>query len=179
MAIRIQTYQYFTYGSNLFTRRLQKRTPSAAFIAVGRLRGYDLRFHKKSQDNKSGKCDACEMDDPSRLIWGVVYEIAAGEIPKLNIAEGLGHGYEKKTVQVECEGGTVIDAFTYYVADGQYIDSDRKPFAWYKEYVVKGAIEHNLPSEYVDAIRAEPDCQDPDEDRRSCHEQFLVDSLDP
>ena len=179
MATRGQTYQYFAYGSNLFTRRLQERTPSAAVIAVGRLREYVLRFHKVSKRNglpESAKCDAWATGDPTESIWGAVYEIAAGEISKLNSAEGLGHGYDKKDVQVECEGGAVIDAFTYYVADGQYIDSALKPFAWYKEYVVKGAIEHNLPSEYVDGIRDVPDCLDPDEDRRSGHEQFLADS---
>jgi hypothetical protein len=37
-----------------------------------------------------------------------------------------------------------------------------KPFHWYKEHVVRGAKEHNLPAEYIKTIEAVESVPDPD-----------------
>ena len=165
------SYKYFAYGSNLYLRRLRKRTPSASFIAVAQLRGHELRFHKVSRLDGSGKCDAFATGVSTDWVWGVVFEIPSAEKSQLDKAEGLGVGYKEKTVDVITKTGS-MPAFTY-VASSEAIRADLQPFAWYKKYVMAGAIEHDLPLEYVDAIRAVATSQDPDADRRRRHEQFL------
>lgn len=51
------TFLNFAYGSNMLTDRLRERVPSARPVAVARLAGHSLRWHKVSIDG-SGKCDA-------------------------------------------------------------------------------------------------------------------------
>ena len=91
--------QYFAYGSNMCAGRLQGRVPSATFIRIAKLTGHSFRFHKRSTDG-SAKADAFETGNPSDFIWGVIFDIAEAQKPKLNDAEGLGHGYEEKSAAV-------------------------------------------------------------------------------
>jgi gamma-glutamylcyclotransferase len=42
-----------------------------------------------------------------------------------------------------------------------------QPYSWYRALVVAGAVEHGLPSAYVDGLRGTPVRQDPDDKRHS------------
>lgn len=143
------TFLNFAYGSNMLTRRLLERVPSARPVAVAVLSGYELRWHKVSQD-LSGKCDVVQVNTPQAKVVGVVYEILISEKPKLDDAEGLGNGYAEKQVALKTEGGEV-QAQTYYATN---IESSQVPYTWYKALVVAGAKQHGLPEEYVSAIEA-------------------------
>jgi gamma-glutamylcyclotransferase len=41
----------FAYGSNMLTRRLRERAPSARTVGTGVLHGHTLRWHKVGQDS--------------------------------------------------------------------------------------------------------------------------------
>src|SRR5258706_268593 len=97
----------FAYGSNMSTRRLCERVPSARVIGVGVLKGHKLCWHKVSKKDGSGKCDAALTDAGGAEVYGVLYEIALAEKPKLDSAEGLGAGYDEKDVVVECQARPV------------------------------------------------------------------------
>ena len=163
--------KYFAYGSNLCSRRLRERTPSEAVVAVARLEGHVLRFHKVGYRDGSGKCNAFATGRPTDHLWGAVFAIDPVEKSCLDRAEGLGVGYEEITVEVNSTSGP-MSAFTY-VADAEAIMPDLKPYTWYKEFVVTGAAEHDLSPEYVDTIRAVKAVHDPNEARRAAHEQVL------
>ena len=90
---------YFAYGSNMMSRRLQARTPSARPIGIGRLHGHVLRWHMPSMDG-SGKCDAAHTGDQADIVWGVLYQFDADEKHHLDRAEGLGQAYDHATVPV-------------------------------------------------------------------------------
>jgi gamma-glutamylcyclotransferase len=143
------TFLNFAYGSNMLTRRLRERVPSARPVVVAVLAGYELRWHKVSQDG-SGKCDVVQVNAPQATVVGVIYEILASEKAQLDAAEGLGNGYAEKWVALKTEGGEV-QAQTYYATN---IKSSLVPYTWYKALVVAGAKEHGLPEEYVSAIEA-------------------------
>ena len=115
-----------------------------------------LQWHKVAKDG-SGKCDIAVARDDS-LVYGVLYEIPAHEKKNLDQAEGLGSGYEEKQVSIEM-GATTQQATAYYATR---IDQRIVPFTWYKALVVAGAVEHGLPAEYVESLRATPAKQDPD-----------------
>jgi len=138
-----QSFINFAYGSNMSSRRLRARTPSARPLGIGQLVGHRLMWHKAGRDG-SGKCDAFETGDASHVVWGVLYRIDLSERVHLDLAEGLGHGYDHKTVQVLTADGSV--AAGMYRAT--HIDATLQPFDWYLAYVLQGALEHGLPDSY-------------------------------
>lgn len=155
----------FAYGSNMCTPRIRERVPSAQRVAVARLDRHQLRFHKRGRDGSS-KADAFRTDAPGDHVWGVVFEIDPDEKPELDRAEGLGHGYLEREVEVTTASAECLRAFMYYAAPTA-IAAGWTPYSWYKDFVIIGAREHGLPSDYVGAIEAVPAARDPDRDRQA------------
>ena len=155
------TLLYFAYGSNMSTPRLQARVPSAQPVCVARLHSHQLRFHKHGRDG-SAKCDIAPGVHPDDIVYGVVFEILTADKPALDHAEGLGKGYEQKTVMVVNDETETLNAFAYYAA---HIDATLKPYHWYKEHVLRGALEHQLPNEYLKTLESIGSQPDPDRAR--------------
>ena len=176
----MSTFLYFAYGSNMSERRLkvEKRTPSAKVIGTGILNNHCLTFHKGSTD-ESGKCTIeCSESDK---VYGILFKINKDEECKLDKAEGkvsddCKKGYKKITVKIEiwdskCReykgGGTVCGVKTYQ-ATPVSINRKLKPYSWYKQHVLVGAIEQKLPPCYIDyLIRVDAD-KDCDKKREAC-----------
>lgn len=152
--------EYFAYGSNMLTRRLRKRVPTAIALGPARLPQHRLTWDKPSSD-QSGKCSV--VPDPECEVWGVLFKINERERDRLDKAEGLGHGYEKQTSTVEGPEGDV-EAFFYVATEAR---PGAKPYDWYKAFVVNGAEEHGLPGSYVAALKAVEADFDTEERRRA------------
>ena len=152
----------FTYGSNMSTRRLQARAPSARFVAVATLGAHRLVFHKFSRRDRSAKCDAYFTCDPDDRVVGVVYDIHESDKPALDRAEGLGFGYDEKTVEVVATEGHRLTARLYYAT---HIEPDSRPYTWYRHHVLVGAREHGLPDHYIKTIEAVDADEDPNRAR--------------
>jgi len=152
----------FAYGSNMLLSRIKGRCPSAAALGVAELRGYELRWHKRSQDG-SGKCDVIAVDEESAVVFGVLYRIAVDEKPALDEAEGLGNGYEEQSVTVMCNGKPL--AASAYCATA--VDVSLSPYTWYKALVVAGAVENALPTSYVKGLESTEAKDDCDRDRNA------------
>jgi gamma-glutamylcyclotransferase len=142
-------FVYFAYGSNMLTRRLRKRTPSAVAIETGFVEGHHLTLEKVSSDG-SGKCTIAPSNDPADRVYGVLFRISSSEIEALDEAEGLGKGYRKCELQVVTATGS--PHAVAYVADKT--DPLLLPYDWYKEFVVAGAVEHGLPAKYIDGLQS-------------------------
>ena len=154
---------YFSYGSNMSVKRLQSRVPSATKVGIGILDRHALKFHKVSKSDGSAKCDAHNTDLPEHFIYGVVYQMAEHEKPHLDRIEGLGYGYEVKEVWIRLHDGATVKAFTYYAT---HIDAALRPFDWYKDHVLRGARENELPEAYIHQIEAVACEIDHDKNRR-------------
>ena len=166
----MNTFIYFAYGSNMSERRLRKRVPSAKVIGTGILNNHCLTFHKGST-GESGKC-TIEWSESDK-VYGVLFKINKDEECKLDKAEGkvkddCKKGYKKITVKIEiwdskCSknaGGAPIFAKTYQ-ATPVSINRKLKPYSWYKQHVLVGAIEQKLPPCYIDyliRVDADKDC---------------------
>jgi len=150
--------KYFAFGSNMSSRRLRQRTPSAQVLGTYSLPRHTLRFHKLGMDG-SGKCDAYFTGKQSDIVLGVLYDIDEREKPALDRAEGLGCGYSQKHVQVMSTAG---DGETSVIYCATNIDDSLCPFTWYKEHVLMGAREAKLPAEYIAGIEAIKAVRDPD-----------------
>ncbi len=143
--------RYFAYGSNMSQKRLCDRVPSAKPLGAYTLPSHNLRFHKRSDKDGSGKCDAFETGDEADFVLGRLFAIAQSEETALDEAEGLHKGYEKKIVAVVDADGNVEEAFTYYAT---CMDVSLRPYTWYKKHVLAGAREAALPDDYIEKIEA-------------------------
>jgi len=139
---------YFAYGSNMLTARLRARIPSCEPIGTATLPGHALKFHKRSKDG-SGKCNALASGERDS-VTGVLFSFNPNERAKLDKAEGAGNGYNHAMVTVVNEEGRRRKVLTY-LADAERVDDSLKPYAWYKDLVLAGAREHNLPTSYIAA----------------------------
>ena len=137
--------------------------PSASRIGSGILQEHELRFHKVSSRDGSAKCDAVATANPDQVVYGVVYRVNDAEKPGLDRAEGLGFGYEQKNVWIEMESGVEVQAFCYFATE---IDPHLMPLDWYREHVLRGARENNLPGAYIRSIEAIEAVADDDAVRR-------------
>jgi gamma-glutamylcyclotransferase len=162
---------YFAYGSNMMTKRLRKRTPSAICEGTGFVRRHRLTFGKVSSDG-SGKCDLEPTENETDRAYGVLFRICSDEAPALDAAEGLGKGYRKDQVTVITADGETT-ALAYLATDK---DPAGRPYHWYKAMVVAGAVEHNLPASYIEWLRTAPSEADPEPDRRAENEALLFGS---
>jgi gamma-glutamylcyclotransferase len=134
---------YFAYGSNMLTRRLRERAPSARVVGPAVLRDHELHIHKKARDG-SAKCNV--VPHPGAVVHGVLFELDDDDWAALDRAESRGAGYERVAIDLD---GRIADL---YVAQPGYIDEALLPFSWYLDFVVAGAREHGLPEEYVARI---------------------------
>jgi hypothetical protein len=139
--------------------------PSAEPLGVATLPGYALRFHKRSKKDGSAKCDAFATLDEDAAVVGVLFKFDPAERGKLDAAEGAGKGYDARVVTVVNHDGRRRKVLSYF-ASPDAIDASLKPYTWYKDHVMAGAKEHNLPpnyiAQYIDAVEA---VEDPDKER--------------
>jgi len=155
--------KYFAYGSNMSPARLRERTPGAQRIGSYVLQAHDLRFHKRGRDG-SGKCNALYTRNLNHRVFGVLFEICPGEMKDLDKAEGLGYGYDQKTVIVVNDDCSEVAATVYCATD---IDEQLRPYTWYKQHVLVGAKESSLPGDYIQKIESVVSVADPDEAREA------------
>lgn len=158
----------FAYGSNMLTKRLTDRCPSARALGMAELRGYELRWHKRSDDG-SGKCDVVKSSDEGSVVNGVLFSVARTEKGDLDRAEGRGRGYDEMEVDVSFNGAA-CKAQLYYATNH---DPKLKPYTWYKALVVAGAKEHGLPPDYVRDLEDTPAIEDPDRKRHATNMKLL------
>lgn len=165
--------KYFAFGSNLASARLLQRIPAASVQGVATLSEHQLCWRKNDR-GQSGKCDIDFTGDPDHLVYGVIYHMTADEKLELDVVEGAGFGYDHKAIEVTALQGEVIEAFTYYALD---IDHNQQPFHWYKEHVLRGAMEHGFPLHYVEQIRATASIDDHDTERHQRELAIYLDQL--
>lgn len=149
---------YLAYGSNLYSRRLTERVPSAVKVCEVELPGYRLCFHKKGAD-RSAKCNI--QKHAGSAAHAIVYRIKEEEKADLDRIEGA--GYEVTDIRVGYQDQS-LDAYTYLASDS-YIDDSIKPYHWYKQLVIAGAEEHNFPQPYIEKIKRVESVRDPDRKR--------------
>lgn len=168
-------FRVFCYGSNMSSKRLKSkdRCPGAVFLCLAELQQYSFSFNKKStQSIGSGKGNITFTGNPSDKVWGVVFEIPKNEELALDRAEGfnIGH-YSKERIKVISEKQE-FEVVAYIASDSKFIDNAEIPFDWYKNHCIKGAIEFNLPIEYIDFLHSFESKKDTD--TKKSEEEFSI-----
>ena len=150
----------FAYGSNMCSGRFRnyKVTP----LGRGRsalLEDFILNFNKRSTDG-SGK--ATILQSPGNALWGVLYEVPLVDLVLLDHGE---RGYVRESVTVLVDSQPVMA--WVYIADRPDATMRLRPYRWYKRFLVEGAREHALPSDYIDRLTAIEDLIDPNQSRET------------
>lgn len=138
---------YFAYGSNMVTKRLRSRVPSAKVIGQAKLLNKRMVCNKKSIDG-SGKANL--VDSLGDVVWGVLYKVDIEELSKLDRAEG---GYQRLAMQVLTNEEDFIESEVYI---SLRLTTDPTPYDWYKDLIISGACEHELPSDYLEYLKQLP-----------------------
>ena len=68
-------------------------------------------------------------------------------------------------VAVKMSDGSAEACAECYFANPEFLDDNLAPYEWYRALVVAGALEHDLPEEYVRQLRDCPAIVDTDPER--------------
>ncbi len=134
---------YFAYGSNMSTRRLQRRVRDAVIIGTAEWAGQQPVFDTRSQDG-SGKANL--LPHSSLSSWGVLFELRDHHWETLDAFEP---GYSRLSCRVTRPDGVTIAAQTY-LADIR--SAAQQPHDWYLDHILVGAREHELPPDYIERL---------------------------
>ena len=131
----------FAYGSNMASSEMEAWCPEHRFLAPARLDGFRIELRRRSIRWRGGAADIVAA--PGESVWGALYEVADGELDRLDQKEGQGFAYRQ--VQVELADGR--RAVAYEVIDKEPREVPCSPE--YAELVLAGARERGLPEEWV------------------------------
>jgi gamma-glutamylcyclotransferase (GGCT)/AIG2-like uncharacterized protein YtfP len=147
---------YFAYGSNLNLKQIRDRTKNfnlkPKFIAF--LPDYKLIFPRES--NRQGGGVASIEKAEGREVWGAVFELNEQEKSRIDVAEGYSpnrnkdqNSYNLEEIEVKKKDGSKIKVITYIAnKKGSFFPSQQ-----YMNKIINGAIECNLPKEYIEKLK--------------------------
>ncbi|XP_047026369.1 gamma-glutamylcyclotransferase-like [Helicoverpa zea] len=156
------TFLYFAYGSNLLKKRIHINNPSAKFLGIGQLNDHLLDFIKYSEHWRG--TSATIVPTPGAHIWGAIWRLHNDDMPALDKQEGVDtNWYFAKTVKVILPNGSSVDCRTYQQTinppqrkPGEELPLDRRPCITYLDCIINGAIECNLPEDYINELKKIP-----------------------
>ena len=131
--------KYFAYGSNMSFARIKERIKSVEPGVIGKLEDYSFTC------NKIGGVRSAKANiEPKKgeTVWGIIYELTEEEIKELDMYEG---GYKRIKVTLETSNG-LTNAYTYI---SQQTSDNINADSWYKDYIIEGAEEYDLPAQYI------------------------------
>ncbi|KAI5644930.1 AIG2-like family domain-containing protein [Phthorimaea operculella] len=151
-------FLYFAYGSNILRYRMKMHCPSAEFVSIARADNYRLDFHKY---NKFwGGPEATIVPTANAHVWGVVWRVNIDD--KISFDDHRGMDMKKyflKHIDVLTPYIGYIHCSVYIqrinplpVGDNDPIPVERWPSWTYREVMVAGAKEHEMPPFYIEFL---------------------------
>lgn len=146
---------YFAYGSNLDVEQMARRCPGHRVLGRALLADYRLCFPRRSLVRGCGTAgiEPC----PGGQVWGALYVLTSEDVRALHAHEGFdphGPAHANRHVPTHVEVATGegrLRAYTYLaVPDG----SGALPSPDYLGHLLRGAVHHGLPQDYVAWLRA-------------------------
>ncbi|XP_052740272.1 gamma-glutamylcyclotransferase-like [Bicyclus anynana] len=149
------TFLYFAYGSNMFSFRIHMNNPSAEFVCTARADNYRLDFIKYSKF--WGGPTATLVPTANAHVWGVIWRLGVQHLEHLDEQEGVERKiYYSKHIEVLTSymGSFKCRIYIHKVnplprGDNDEIPAERWPSWTYKEIIILGAMEHELPEYYI------------------------------
>jgi gamma-glutamylcyclotransferase len=142
------TAWYFAYASNMNRAQMRSRAGQILEERPGRLENYELAFNKKVRGGTAG---ANIRPAPGKAVEGILYKINESAFRNLDRFEGAPVHYRRIQIDVKDRDGKTIAAQAFIATK---VEKGLRPAPHYLKTILDGAAEHNLPSEYVESIRA-------------------------
>jgi hypothetical protein len=146
---------YFAYGSNMRSARLTERIGPSQAIGAVHVCDWTLRFDKPGRDG-TGKANL--VPATGLRAWGVAYQVADSAWELLDRFEP---GYRREGFRLDRSDGTSLECIAYlYPSLYPSTDAPREQAPWlapsgeYLGHLVDGALEHGLPTDWIETIRA-------------------------
>lgn len=136
---------YFAYGSNMDPEQMVERLPRACCRGRGRLLEHRFACNKIGRD---GSAKANVTPSAGASVWGVVWELVPGDLRTLDEYES---GYRREIAAVELDDGDLL-ACQVYLSDR--ISDSLLPSAAYRERMIRGALRHGLPDQWISRLQS-------------------------
>src|SRR5229473_212679 len=141
------TSWYFAYASNMSRAQMQSRAGNILEAQTARLENYEIVFNKKSH---GGSAKANVRPAAGKVVYGVLYKIPESAYRTMDKHEGAPQHYRRIEVTVTDGAGRKMGAQAYIATK---VEKGLKPSPHYLQTILEGAGEHQLPAEYVAAIK--------------------------
>ena len=136
---------YFSYGSNLSKQQMLSRTGSIPESVQAKLIDYQLAFRRVLN---SSEVYATIVPVAGSIVIGAAYRCSQHAMNALDRCEGVAENcYRRENVRVETITGDELDCIVYI--GESFSEGDDRPSDSYLNWILTGAEEHNLPSEYI------------------------------
>lgn len=162
---------FFAYDDRMFEPILRLALPQYQVLQLGYVEGYKLYFHRYSESLSGGKANMIRVDDSEQKVYGLLIEVPPRQKYLLDEASSLGYGVQETSVKVMTEQGAQF-ALTY-VCHKDNVMEDLVPFSWYKDLLVAGAKNHQLPLEYIHHLENYASQVDQNSEREAYYRSLL------
>lgn len=135
--------EYFAYGSNMKTKRLENRVGEVNAIGWAIIKNYCLKFNKLGTDG-SGKANIEPKEDS--FVEGVLFDLTEEQLKKLDRYEGVNDDYIRCTMDVIRFDNKEVAGV--YIGNQNTLRGRLKPNCEYLQYLIDGANEHGLSDRY-------------------------------
>ncbi|XP_058834757.1 gamma-glutamylcyclotransferase-like [Topomyia yanbarensis] len=158
--VATNTFNYFAFGSNLWSKRIHMENPTAIRKGIGYLENYRLDFFHYAARWKGAP--ATIVESPGYRVWGALWEINSTNLPDLDRQEGVHNQvYKALTLPVVKPSGDILECRVYQLVKNPGIQDfeeeqrpfERQPSKTYMKIIISGAKESGLPEEYVDLLK--------------------------
>jgi AIG2-like family len=133
---------YFAYGSNMDRAAMAQRCPRSTEVGLARLARHRFAIVADGY--------ASVVRDPHRSVWGMLWDLAFGDVAALDRYEDIGAGLYVKATQPVLAAGGAKRALIYLARDAR----PGAPRPGYLEGVVAAAREAGLPGDYLRELEA-------------------------
>jgi hypothetical protein len=148
-------FRYFGYGSNMNITSLRAKGVEPIYSRCAVLHGWRLRFNVQHFFRHEGGVGNIEHSSTAGdQVLGILHDCPDEALAPLDAMEAYGHGYDRITIEVECDGEQV-PAYTY-VGMPEFIDDTCLPGQRYLNIVVDGARQSGLDPDYIRNLQAQP-----------------------
>lgn len=139
---------YFAYGSNIYSKQMEIRCPTAEYVGIGRVYGYSARFVTEREFWEGGVVSA--VRSPGGSIEGALYLINDKDLKVLDVFQGADVGESTRVeVPVETPMGSLENAYTYFF--GRPVEGvNYMPSKKYLDRMIEGIVERGLSKDTLD-----------------------------
>ncbi|MFE3545597.1 gamma-glutamylcyclotransferase family protein [Nocardia sp. NPDC059177] len=141
---------YFAYGSNMSAAQMRRRCPGATLRGIGTLERFRLAFNRTGSYRPGAVASVEPSAEPSSQVIGLVWEMSDHDLREMDAIEDP-EAYLRIAVPVR----TMEHGIEYCWAYISYPDErGSAPDREYVQILIDGALEAQLPPDYISELKA-------------------------